>query len=131
MRNQLAAMADECREFTTGFNQTRMICAKPGGHVESGDEYHHDPFHNVRWREVSVENTPAEVATRVAAHSTCECGGETVPTQSAGFDDQIELPVLERRVLPPLTSGVVYVRPLRRQPVLTRLGGLLAGVLFA
>ena len=117
MRNQLAAMADECREFTTGFNQTRMICAKPGGHVEEGDEYHHDPFHNVRWREVSVENTPAEVATRVEAHT---------PIKIADVSATSVVLLAE-----PLRSGVVYVRPLPRPRLLTRLGGLLAGVLFA
>lgn len=94
MRNQLAAMADECREFTTGFNQTRMICAKVAGHVDDGDEYHHDPFHNVRWREIGVENTPAEVATRVAAYSAASTA----------------LTALE-----PLRPGVVYIRPIKQR----------------
>lgn len=92
---QMAQMADECRAFTTGFNQTRMICAKAADHVDT-DPYHHDPFHNVTWREIDA--TEAEIATRVWAHQ---------PINHVAIMTEPSMPSML-----PLRSGVVYVKPL-------------------
>lgn len=98
---QMAAMADECREHTTGFNQVRMICAKTAGHVDDGDEYHHDPFHNVTWRE--IDTAPAQL--RIADVTATKVG-----------------------LYAPLASGVVYIRPIKTRPTL---GNWLKGLVFA
>ena len=99
---QMAQMADECREHTQGFNQVRMICAKSAGHVDEGDSYHHDPFHNVSWREVDASEHQLPRVVDVSATGIV--------------------------TLEPLASGVVYIRPVKQRPTL---GNWLKGLVFA